>query len=101
MGFTFMRTEPTLWTTGFYRPDGKWEPDADHGSSDEAAGRTHWLNGGCDAHCEPTPEQHAAAARRLDTVVRGWMEQHADVVDVDFETQSLVGSIIAAGLLKS
>lgn len=100
MGFTFMRTEPTLWTTGFYRPDGKWEPDADHGSPDEAAGRVHWLNGGCDARCAPTSEQHAATVTRLDEVVRHWMMQHSLVVDVGFETQNLVGSIIAAGLVK-
>jgi hypothetical protein len=44
--WVYIRTEPGLWTVGFYEPDGTWEPDSDHGSSDEAAARTHWLNGG-------------------------------------------------------
>ena len=35
-----------LWTVGFYKPDGKWEPESDHGTSEEAAARVHYLNGG-------------------------------------------------------
>ena len=35
-----------LWTVGFYRPDGKWEPESDHGTSEEAAKRVAYLNGG-------------------------------------------------------
>lgn len=40
------RTEPGLWTVGYYAPDGEWEPEFDYGSKDEAAGRVHYLNGG-------------------------------------------------------
>lgn len=46
--WTYMRTEPSLWTVGFYGPDDKWHPDSDHGSTDEAAARVRWLNGGAD-----------------------------------------------------
>lgn len=46
MGYVYKRTEPELWTVGFYKPDGSWEPESDHGSTDEAASRVHWLNGG-------------------------------------------------------
>jgi hypothetical protein len=42
----YMRTEDQLWTVGFYRPDGTWEPESDHGSKDEAAERVRYLNGG-------------------------------------------------------
>lgn len=35
------------WTVGFYRPDGKFEPDSDHKTPEAAAERVHWLNGGC------------------------------------------------------
>lgn len=35
-----------LWTVGFYKPDGEWEPESDHESSEEAAKRVHYLNGG-------------------------------------------------------
>lgn len=35
-----------LWTVGFFRPDGSWEPASDHTSEEAAANRVHWLNGG-------------------------------------------------------
>jgi hypothetical protein len=44
--WVYLRSEPQLWTVGFYRPDGKWESESDHGSKDEAAERVHYLNGG-------------------------------------------------------
>ena len=44
--WVYKQTEPSLWTVGFYTPDGTWEPESDHGSSSEAAERVHYLNGG-------------------------------------------------------
>jgi len=38
--------EEKLWTVGFYKPDGKWEPESDHESAEEAAKRVAYLNGG-------------------------------------------------------
>jgi len=38
--------EPGLWTVGFYTPAGVWEPASDHNTSDDAAARCHYLNGG-------------------------------------------------------
>lgn len=35
-----------LYTTGFYDPEGKWQPDRDCPTREEAAQRVHWLNGG-------------------------------------------------------
>jgi hypothetical protein len=35
-----------LYTVGFYDPRGKWQPESDHTSKDEAAKRVHYLNGG-------------------------------------------------------
>ena len=40
------RTEPSLWTVGFYTPDGTWETESDHDNPEEAAERVHYLNGG-------------------------------------------------------
>lgn len=37
-----------LYTVGFYRPDGRWEPESDHITADSAARRVHYLNGGKD-----------------------------------------------------
>ena len=42
----YRRTEPGLWTVGFYDPHGTWHPTTDHDTADEAAERCHWLNGG-------------------------------------------------------
>ncbi len=47
MGYVYIRTEPELWTVGFYRPDGTWEPESDHGSKEDAARHVISLNGGC------------------------------------------------------
>ena len=46
MSYVYIRSEPALWTVGFYKPDGKFEPESDHSSSEEAAQRVAWLNGG-------------------------------------------------------
>lgn len=43
--YVYIKSEPGLWTVGFYRPDGKWEAESDHESSEEAAKRVAWLNG--------------------------------------------------------
>lgn len=34
-----------MWTVGFYDPNGKWHPERDTHSREEAAKRTAWLNG--------------------------------------------------------
>ncbi len=39
MAYVYIRSEPGLWTVGFYQPDGKWQPESDHDSADEAARR--------------------------------------------------------------
>ena len=44
--WVYIKTEPSLWTVGFYDPNGKWQPDSDWASSAEAAKRVHYLNGG-------------------------------------------------------
>lgn len=46
--WVYIRTEPGVWTVGFYGPDGKWQPDSDQASQESAAARVHYLNGGND-----------------------------------------------------
>jgi hypothetical protein len=46
MMWVYQRTEPELWTVGFYTPDGEWKTDGDFDSPEEAADRVHFLNGG-------------------------------------------------------
>lgn len=44
--WVYIQSEPRLWTVGFYKPSGDFEPDSDHSDRDEAAHRAHYLNGG-------------------------------------------------------
>lgn len=45
-GYVYQSFERGLWTVGFYDPSGKWHPESDHDSTEEAAQRVHYLNGG-------------------------------------------------------
>ncbi len=44
--YVYLRSEPGLYTVGYYAPDGQWMPESDYNSIDEAAKRVHYLNGG-------------------------------------------------------
>lgn len=44
--WVYIRSEPGLWTVGFYAPNGTWHTDSDHDDRDQAAARCHYLNGG-------------------------------------------------------
>ena len=44
--YVYIQSEPSVWTVGFYTPDGKWEPESDEHSKEDAAARVHYLNGG-------------------------------------------------------
>lgn len=61
----YVRSEPHLFTVGFYDPRGKWHPDSDHESRDEAAARVHYLNGGVERATAPKLcAKHSAIADR-------------------------------------
>lgn len=44
--YVYIKSEPQLWTVGFYGPDGRFVSESDHASPAEAAKRVHYLNGG-------------------------------------------------------
>lgn len=46
MTWVYLRSEPGLYTVGFYHPDGRWESESDHDTKEAAAARCHYLNGG-------------------------------------------------------
>lgn len=46
--YVYIKSEPQLYTVGFYDPAGKWHAESDHGTREAAAERVHWLNGGRD-----------------------------------------------------
>jgi len=35
MSYVYIRSEPGLWTVGFYDPSGKWQPESDHDNTEE------------------------------------------------------------------
>lgn len=43
--YVYLRSEPQLWTVGFYDPSGKWIAESDHDTPDAAAKRVAYLNG--------------------------------------------------------
>jgi len=51
MNWIYKQTEPSLWTVGFYGPDGTWHTDSDHASKAQAGNRAAILNGGRPATC--------------------------------------------------
>ena len=73
--YVYIRSEPGLWTVGFYRPDGSWEPESDHGSTEEAAARVAYLNGdqsaAVDALAKRVVELEQEARARRDRVALG------------------------------
>ncbi len=44
--YVYIKSEPTLWTVGFYSPDGEWNSESDYETKELAAERVHYLNGG-------------------------------------------------------
>ena len=44
--YVYIKSEQTLWTVGFYKPDGSWYAESDWDTAGEAAARVHYLNGG-------------------------------------------------------
>jgi hypothetical protein len=46
MNYVYIKSEPELFTVGFYKPDGKFEPESDHKSEADARDRVTELNGG-------------------------------------------------------
>ena len=42
----YLKSEKSLWTVGYYTPEGRWESESDFNSQEKAAERVHWLNGG-------------------------------------------------------
>ena len=43
--YVYIKSEPGLYTVGFYKPDGTWEGESDHPTQEAAAYRVAWLNG--------------------------------------------------------
>lgn len=50
--YVYIRTEPGVWTVGFYKPNGTWEAESDYDNREDAAKRVAYLNGSqADLNC--------------------------------------------------
>lgn len=49
--YVYIQSESSLWTVGFYSPDGEWHPESDHEAKESAAERVAWLNGTTTVGC--------------------------------------------------
>jgi hypothetical protein len=54
--YVYLKSEPQLWTVGFYDPSGKWHSESDHNTKEEAANRVAFLNG---KNNDPYPDTEA------------------------------------------
>ena len=43
--YVYIKSEPNLYTVGFYDPSGDWQPESDHATKEEAGDRVAYLNG--------------------------------------------------------
>jgi hypothetical protein len=43
--YVYLKSEPNLWTVGYYAPNSDWKSESDWPSKDEAATRVNYLNG--------------------------------------------------------
>lgn len=61
----YIRSEPGLYTVGFFEPGGKWHAESDFNDQGEAAARVHYLNGGSAA---PAPALLLACRAAVDAI---------------------------------
>lgn len=62
--WVYLRSEANLWTVGFYDPAGNWITDTDHESTEEAAKRVAFLNGGLVSAFVADSHRHYMPARK-------------------------------------
>jgi len=44
--YIYLRSEPGVYTVGYYNPKGEWCPESDWNTTTDAAKRVAYLNGG-------------------------------------------------------
>lgn len=74
----YVKTEPRLWTVGFYDPTGKWHPENNHSTPEEAAARVHWLNGGSQQGSLATGDEIRDIMRQEIRGLEAWTKCLAD-----------------------
>lgn len=50
--YSYQKTKPGVWTAGSFNANGVWVPESSWNTPEEAAERSHWLNGGQGPHTD-------------------------------------------------
>jgi len=79
--WVYKQSEPSLWTVGFYKPDGHFEPESDHRTSESAAQRVSWLNGGKSREELAAPGLLAALKGLRPLFETGAAEEYAEEIE--------------------
>lgn len=96
MSYVYIKSEPQLWTVGFYDPQGKWRSDSDHDAREDAAERVAYLNG-CEHFAEPECDSTAIREALEDLVTRC---DGAEGVRADGSNIDTRGAHVALGHFK-
>ena len=95
--FTYIQSEPQLWTVGLYDPSGVWHPESDHANAEAAADRVHWLNGGQSRHTTPDARLIAAAPDLLaacQAVLAGFRYEKERPVMAEWKMKEILAAAI-------
>lgn len=80
--YVYIRSEPQLWTVGFYDPSGKFQTDSDHESPDKAAERASELNGNSTKHASHVEHLKRMLKRQYDRILE--LESIIESIDGEF-----------------
>lgn len=72
--YVYITSEPGLRTVGFYDPSGKWHPEKDVNTDEQAAERVHWLNGG-NKTVQRTPAELLKLGADISMLFYDWTRQ--------------------------
>jgi len=86
--YVYRRTEPQLFTVGFYDPEGKWHTDSDHDDREQARLTVNYLNGGTGIH--DIPRKIASLHRRLEQIEAHFPDEVQQALDQAVEDGLLV-----------
>jgi hypothetical protein len=84
MSYVYIKTEPQLWTVGFYDPKGEWHSESDYPNPDQAASRVAWLNGGK----QELSDNHPYTILNSYGAQQGWLDSTMLSIACDFIHQS-------------
>ncbi len=99
--YTYIQSERYLYTVGHYSPAG-WIPESDHETTEAAAARVHYLNGGNDEKLKAERDALKAKIIQLADLIEGIADDDVDcpfclvVGDRNHRPHCLVNVAIAA-----